>query len=369
MNNSNTGSVIEARFQGQLGSFRLDAHFTMPPRGVTALFGQSGCGKTTILRCMAGLTHLPGSYLRVGDETWQEGKKMMPAHKRPIGYVFQEASLFQHLSVRGNLDFGRKRGGAVGNGPGFDDVARLLGLENLLDRSPRALSGGERQRVAIGRALLAAPRILLMDEPLSGLDRISKDEIIPYLERLHDQLDIPVLLISHDTDEVERLADHMLLMENGRILSSGPLLDILADPTLFIARSRKTASLLQARVKAYDSADQLTELEISGVPLWVPGRVGANGEKRRIRIAATDVSLAIEKPSQTTILNVLPATIRELHPLDDGRVNVVLALGKADGPRMIARISLRSLHSFGFQVDQEVYAQVKGVSMVERPAG
>jgi molybdate transport system ATP-binding protein len=361
--------VIEASFKGQLGDFTLDAQFTLPSRGVTALFGQSGCGKTTLLRCMAGLTRLRDGYLRVGDETWQDGRQMLPPHKRAVGYVFQEASLFAHLSVRSNLDFARKRARDGGQGPQFDDVVSLLGLRPLLERSPADLSGGERQRVAIGRALLSAPRILLMDEPLSGLDRISKDEIIPYLERLHDQLDIPILLISHDTDEVERLADHLLLMEDGQIQSAGPLLDMLADPTLFIAKSRKTASVLEATVTSFDDKDQLTTLDIAGLPLWVPGFVGASGQKRRVRIAATDVSLARDKPSRTTILNVLPACIVDIHPLDSGRVNVVLGLDNPDGPRVIARISLRSFNSFGFETGQRVYAQVKGVSMVERHSG
>lgn len=358
--------MIEARFTGQLGAFQLDAHFTLPARGVTALFGQSGCGKTSVLRCIAGLTRLAQGYLRVGDETWQDGGQMLPAHKRAVGYVFQEASLFAHLSVRGNLQFAHKRAGRGRPGPDFDDVVSLLGLANLLERSATSLSGGERQRVAIGRALLAAPRILLLDEPLSGLDRASKEEIIPYLERLHDQLEIPVLLISHDTDEVERLADHMLLMENGRIVSAGPLMDLLADPTLFIARSRKTASVLEATVRSYDADDELTELAIAGLPLWVPGFVAENGDNRRVRIAATDVSLSRQEPSRTTILNILPASIIDVHPIESGRVNLVLALDNPQGPRLIARISRRSFNSFGFAAGQQVFAQVKGVSMVER---
>ena len=193
-------------------------------RGVTALFGPSGCGKTTVLRCVAGLQMLRDGYLSIGGEVWQDGAAFRPPYQRSVGYVFQEASLFPHLSVRRNLLYGHRRALRRGTGEAtrFDEVVELLGMQGLLDRSPLRLSGGERQRVAIGRALLSQPRLLLMDEPLAGLDRLSKDEILPYLEALHTALSIPILYVSHDIAEVERLADHLVLMQAGQWSRAGP---------------------------------------------------------------------------------------------------------------------------------------------------
>ena len=212
-------SGIEVRLEGSLGRFRLDAAFVVPATGVTAVFGPSGSGKTTVLRCIAGLERLGGRIV-VRGEAWQDGGRFLPPHKRPVGYVFQEPSLLAHLSVRGNLEFGLKRAGAARLG--FDEVVSFLGLEPLLGRSTLRLSGGERQRVAIGRALLSQPQLLLMDEPLSGLDAEAKAEILPCLERLHQLLQIPVLYVSHDAAEVLRFADRLLLMREGRVEPAPP---------------------------------------------------------------------------------------------------------------------------------------------------
>ena len=206
---------VAGRFSGRLGAFRLEAEFALPSRGVTALTGPSGSGKTTLMRCIAGLTRLPGQ-LTVTGETWQDQHSFRPAHRRPVGVVFQEASLLPHLSVRGNLLYGAKRAGQ-GDGVALDEVVELLALSPLMARAVANLSGGERQRVALGRALLAQPRLLLMDEPLSSLDADSKAEILPYLERLHRTLAIPALYISHDAGEIARLADHVLVMREGKV--------------------------------------------------------------------------------------------------------------------------------------------------------
>jgi molybdate transport system ATP-binding protein len=210
---------IEGRFAGAVGGFRLAAEFRLPPQGITALSGPSGAGKTTLLRCIAGLARLPGR-LTVGGEAWQDERRFLPTHRRPVGVVFQDNALLGHLSVRGNLLYGAKRVGGEG---GFDDVVELLGLAPLLARGTGALSGGERQRVALGRALLTRPKLLLMDEPLSSLDAGAKAEILPYLERLHRTLAIPALYISHDAGEIARLADHLLLMREGRVEPGGPV--------------------------------------------------------------------------------------------------------------------------------------------------
>lgn len=216
--------AVEAHFSGTLGRFRLDAEITLASGEITALSGPSGSGKTTLLRCLAGLTRLPGR-LTVEGETWQDGRTFRPTHRRAVGVVFQEASLLPHLSVQGNLLYGARRAKAEG---GFDDTVDLLGLSALLDRSPSSLSGGERQRVALGRALLTQPRLLLMDEPLSSLDAAAKDEILPYLERLHRSLAIPALFISHDAAEIARLADRVLVMRDGRVTAA----DMTPQPSL-----------------------------------------------------------------------------------------------------------------------------------------
>jgi len=221
---------LQATFRGSLGAFTLDVDFTAPPQGVTALFGPSGCGKTTILRCMAGLERLQDAHFSFGpDAVWQDDSFFVPPHKRDVGYIFQDANLFPHLTVRKNLLYGQKRSTSQSGDTiiAFDDVVDLLGIGKLLDRLPARLSGGERQRVGIGRALLSQPRLLLLDEPLSALDSDNKREILPYLERLPAILTIPMIYVSHDIREVRRLAEHVIILKEGRIVQAGAINDCL----------------------------------------------------------------------------------------------------------------------------------------------
>jgi molybdate transport system ATP-binding protein len=364
---NDAGAPIVARFRGTLGAFALDARFEAPMRGVTALFGPSGCGKTTVLRCIAGLQTLHDGYLSVGGEVWQDGAAFRPPHERSVGYVFQEASLFPHLSVRGNLLYGQRRATRRGakEVTRFDDVVALLGIAGMLDRSPLRLSGGERQRVAVGRALLAQPRLLLMDEPLAGLDRLSKDEILPYLEALHTALSIPVLYVSHDLAEVERLADHLVLLEAGRVVAYGPLEELQADPTLPVARLPDAAVALNATVTGYDPDYGLTTLAIDGATIIAPGQYGAPGTPQRVRIGASDVSLARQNPGPSTILNVLPARVAAAEPQDGAQMNVVVRLGQAgEGARLLARVTRKSWQALGVRPGDLVHVQVKSVALV-----
>jgi len=362
--------TITARYAGVLGRFELDVAFESPLRGITALFGPSGCGKTTILRCMAGLTRLPGR-LVIGGEVWQDhatGQFREP-YRRPVGYVFQEASLFPHLSVRGNLLYGRRRALKMGAAEHIrlDDVVDLLGIASLLDRATGALSGGERQRVALGRALLAQPRLLLMDEPLSALDRMTKEDILPYFEAIHASLAIPMLYVSHDIAEIERLADHMVLLEAGRVVAAGPLADLLGDSRLPIARSPEASTVLEGRIAAFDPNDEITALAIDGETLLVPNRVGEAGTTQRVRIVATNVSLAVDRPSLTTILNIVPVRITDIHPLDHGQVNVLVTIGHRDGgSKLLARVTRRAQRVLNLGRGQDVYAQIKAVSVIAR---
>ncbi|MBM3507580.1 MAG: molybdenum ABC transporter ATP-binding protein [Alphaproteobacteria bacterium] len=362
--------TIAARFAGSLGSFTLDVAFTAPMQGLTALFGASGSGKTTILRCIAGLARLPGR-LSVGGEVWQDDRIFRFTHERPIGYVFQEASLFPHLSVRDNLRYGQRRAARAGAQPTISesDTVAFLGLDRMLERAPATLSGGERQRVAIGRALLSQARVLLMDEPLAALDLNSKEEILPYLEALHERLAIPMLYVSHDLSEVQRLADTIVLLEKGRVIATGPLSDVLTDVNLPSARRPDASAMLDAEVGEFDARYALTHVSVSGGNLLVPGRIGEPGSHRRVRVAAADVSLVAERPSATTISNVLPARIVEMRPLDDAQVNVVLQLGQdGAGARLLARVTRRSAEMLSLAPGQQVFAQVKAVSMLRRRA-
>ncbi|MGJ4930055.1 molybdenum ABC transporter ATP-binding protein [Bradyrhizobium sp. HKCCYLS2038] len=358
-------STVKVDFRGALGGFKLEARFEVPARGVSAIFGPSGCGKTTVMRCIAGLNRLNGLCSVAGD-VWQDEKTFRPVHQRPIGYVFQEANLFPHLSVRRNLMYGHP--GTSGPGAiGFDEIVGLLGIAKLLDRSPRHLSGGERQRVAIGRALLSQPKLLLMDEPLSALDQMTKDEILPYLERLHAALELPIIYISHDIAEVERLADQLVLMRNGAVLAAGPLSELQADLSLPLALSRDAAVSLDATVAAQDAADGMATLDVSGGRFLVPAEPLTPGIRRRLRVLADDVSLAVDAPSRSTIVNVLRARILEIRSQSDHRVTALLGLGEdGNGARLLSRVTQRSWTELGLQAGLTVYAQVKGVALVRR---
>lgn len=385
--NTETGS-LSARFSGRLGNFTLDVAFTVPARGVTALFGPSGCGKTTVLRCIAGLQVLPGGFFALNGAIWQDQNQFRPVHQRPIGYVFQEASLFAHLSVRDNLLFGyrrvvERRGGRAGATVRFcpDAVIDLLGLAPLLERATIRLSGGERQRVAMGRALLSQPDLLLMDEPLAALDRFSKEEILPYLERLPAALAVPALYVSHDITEVERLADTLVLIKAGQVVAAGRREDLQADPTLPIARLPEAGVTLMATVLETDPHYGLTRLALEGGELLVPGTPGPPGHRQRIRITASDISLARQPVVGTTILNSLPARILAVEPQDEVQMLVALALeaveasfGKAveassgvapsAGARLLARITRKSWESLALAPGQSIYAQIKGVALM-----
>ncbi|KPG02052.1 molybdenum ABC transporter ATP-binding protein [Rhodopseudomonas sp. AAP120] len=357
---------IRGEFRGRLGGFALDASFAVPAAGITGLFGPSGCGKSTVLRCLAGLQHLPGGLCEVDGDVWQDDTTFLKPHQRPIGYVFQEASLFQHLSVQDNLMYGapKRKAGPLPGDIAFDEVIELLGLARLLPRAPRNLSGGERQRVAIGRALLSQPKLLLMDEPLSALDRLTKDEILPFLERLHARLLLPVIYVSHDMAEIERLADHLILMRAGQVIGVGPLSELQSNPALPLATSRDAAVNMDATAETYDAEYGLLTLRLDGGRLLVPSAPVPAGERRRIRIAAGDVSLSREAPRETSILNALAVRIVSTSTIGPNEVLVVLALGpEGNGARLLARVTRRSWDQLQLADGLDVFAQVKGVAL------
>lgn len=356
-------SGIQASFHTPLGGFRLAAEFVIPGQGVAALFGPSGSGKTSVLRCLAGLERAEAGRLLVNDECWQDDKQglFLPPHRRPIGYVFQEASLFAHLSVRRNLEYGWRRTAAAARHVPFDHAVDLLGLSALLERSPTHLSGGERQRVAIARALVTSPKLLLMDEPLASLDAPSKAEILPYLQRLHDQLSIPVVYVSHALEEVLALADHMLLIQQGRITAAGPLAEVLAQPQFAALRDPDLGAVLQTTVQSHDDADYLTTLQGRSGALRVPRLRLSAGAGARVRILARDVSLALKPPEDLSIMNVLPARITSLTDHGPGQTLVRLDVG---GDALLSLVTQHSALRLGLQAGQTVYALVKGVALL-----
>ncbi|MGE5153565.1 MAG: molybdenum ABC transporter ATP-binding protein [Bdellovibrio bacteriovorus] len=353
--------MIEARFNLEYPGFSLDADLALPSQGVTALFGPSGSGKTTLLRAIAGLVRLPDGHLRVDGEIWQDGGTFLPTHRRPLGYVFQEASLFPHLSVRGNLDYGRRRSGQ-GDAAGFSHILELLGIGHLLDRRPGGLSGGERQRVAVARALLTRPRLLLMDEPLAALDQARKEEILPYLEGLHRELGIPILYVSHAPDEVARLADHLVVLESGRVLATGPLTETLARLDLPIRLGEDAGVVIEARVALRDPDWHLARADFPGGRLWVRDRGHPIGETVRVRILARDVSIAREPIQGTSILNTLPVTVTELAPDAHPALRLV-RLSAAEVP-LLARLTARSAAALELVPGACVWAQIKAVALI-----
>ena len=354
---------ITARFRIERPDFLLDVHLDLPGRGVTALFGHSGSGKTTCLRAMAGLERAPGGYFALGDEVWQDEARgvFVPTHRRALGYVFQEASLFPHLSVRGNLEFGHKRSAGAAAGVQLDEIAGLLGIAHLLERRPESLSGGERQRAAIARALLAAPRLLLMDEPLAALDLKRKLEILPYLERLHDRLSIPIVYVSHAPDEVARLADHLVLLDAGRVVASGSLSETLARIDLPAVFADDAGVVLDTMLAAHEP-DALSRLDFAGGSLRVAQRPEPLGARLRCRIHARDISLALHEPEASSILNILPGIVADIAPLDTpGHVLVRVEVG---GTPLLARITQRSCRELGLQPGQPVWVQIKAVALL-----
>ena len=354
--------AIKAKFRLAYPGFSLDVDLELPGHGVTALFGPSGCGKTTLLRCMAGLSRAPSGRFIVNGGVWQDADAFVPVHQRPLGYVFQEANLFAHLSIRRNLQFGQSRIAEANQRVEFARAIELLGIGHLLERKPDGLSGGERQRVAIARALLTSPRLLLMDEPLAALDLARKNEFMPYLERLHGELDIPVIYVTHAPDEVARLADHIVVMDAGRAIAAGPLTETLARLDLPVRLGEDAGVVLDAGVAERDTAWHLARVEFAGGSLWVRDGGQAIGQRVRVRILARDVSLALSPVSGTSIQNCLSATVRQLANDSHPALSLVqLAIGPS---LLLARLTRRSAASLGLVPGMPVWVQIKAAALI-----
>ena len=352
---------IEASFKLSKSDFSLDVDLSIPDSGITSLLGPSGCGKTTLLRAFAGLECCDRGYLRVADVVWQGQDQFLLPHQRPVGYVFQESSLFPHIDVRGNIEYGFKRVPKEERRISLDKAIELSGIGHLLARTPDTLSGGERQRVAIARALAVSPRILLMDEPLAALDPARKQEILPYLESMHEELDIPVIYVSHSTDEVARLADYLVLLDNGRVLASGATGEMLTRLDLPLARGENAEALIEAVVAGHDDEYALTYLDFSGGRFTITRKDLPVGCSVRVRVVARDVSLTLESQSGTSILNIFPAVVDEVTTVGDAQVMVRLLAG--DVP-LLSRITRKSASQLGLEGGKMVYAQAKSVALL-----
>ncbi|NMY02155.1 molybdenum ABC transporter ATP-binding protein [Pseudomonas sp. WS 5059] len=358
--------MIEVRLQLHYSGFALDVDLKLPGRGVTALYGHSGSGKTTCLRCIAGLERAGDGFVQINDQVWQDSRNgvFVPPHKRALGYVFQEASLFPHLSVLANLEFGLKRIPKAQRRVDMAHATHLLGIGHLLDRHPQHLSGGERQRVGIARALLTSPQLLLMDEPLAALDSQRKSEILPYLERLHDQLEIPVLYVSHAQDEVARLADHIVLLSEGKALASGPIGETLARLDLPLALGDDAGVVINGTVSEHDAHYQLLTLQLPDSPLQM--RVAHAplelGKHLRFKVQARDVSLSLQPGEHSSILNCLPVTVTQEIPADNS-AHVLVRLDAAGTP-LLARITRYSRDQLQVHPGQALWAQIKAVAVL-----
>ena len=354
--------MIAIDFKLTLPGFVLESKIDLPLHGVTALFGPSGSGKSTLLRCIAGLTRPQQGHLIVNDVVWQNDRTFVPPHQRPIGMVFQVTALFPHLNVQQNLDFGSKR--SRSKATGTDNLLELLGIGHLLNRHTNTLSGGEKQRVAIARALFSAPQMLLLDEPLAALDAQRKSELLPYLDALHQELDIPVLYVSHAPEEVARLADHIVQLGNGRVVRSGAAMDIFPYLQLPFTQEEGVFTLLPATIELHDSYDHLTQVSIGKHRLWVRYIDKPTGSAVRLRLLARDISLSLDPGARgSSILNTLRTEVVGMEETAPGRTLVKLALN--DGPLLLSRITTRSARTLQLSLGQAVYAQIKGVAPLE----
>lgn len=363
---------VKGRFTVQHNDFVLNTgDFELPTQGLTAIFGRSGSGKTTFLRCLAGLETDVEGFISFKGQVWLQGQKQLAVHKRELGYVFQEANLFHHLNVEENLIYGLKRANKRSKKAGqqlsfisFEQVIEWLELSCLLVRDVNSLSGGERQRVAIARTLLSQPKVLLMDEPMASLDLFAKRSIMPYLERLRDELVIPIFYVTHSPEEVERLADHVLFMDDGQISQFEAIEQALNRVETPLYQGDNPRSVLSAQVVSHDTEDGLSCLQVGEATIWVPAVTDAVGESVRVIVSAQQVSLLASKPEKCSVLNHLQVTIKSIENINDYSVIVHLNVANESWP-LLAKITKRSQRLLDLQVGQEWVAAIKSAAITQ----
>lgn len=352
--------TLEVDLHRDFGGFSLTAQFSVPAAGITGLFGPSGCGKSSLLRAIAGLDSQVQGTVRVRGHHWQslQGRRLL-THQRRVALVFQQPSLLPHLNVAENLRFGQRRRGRPNQQP--DELLETLGVSALLERQPETLSGGQRQRVAIAQALLSEPDWLLMDEPLSALDLDARESLLQALEALHAQVQTPVLYVSHQYEEIARLADHLLLMDQGQITASGTLETLSTQPALPLCHRSDAAAVLDGDIEGFDATDQLLQISTAAGSLWVSARRQPAAVRARLRVHARDVSISHTKATDSSILNILPAMVESLHEEADGQCCVVLKIRNA---HLLSRISRRSCRLLALEPGSQVFAQVKAAALL-----
>lgn len=345
--------------------FALQVDLRLPQHGITVLFGASGSGKTSVLRCVAGLEKARNARIAIGNEVWQDDAKglFVPTHQRAMGYVFQEASLFAHLDVMGNLRYALKRSRSAQSGKSLETAIELLGIAHLLQRQPAQLSGGERQRVAIARALATDPRVLLLDEPMAALDQARKQDILPWLERLRDELQIPMVYVTHSSDELARLADHLVVLERGKVQAAGPAQAVMTAIEPAVVVGQDAGALLQGQVIAIDAPWHLAQVSFPGGALWVRDSGLKVGQAVRLRVLAQDVSLTTEEPRNTSIQNHLPCVVDAIAA--DAHASQCLIRVRCGESFLLARITRRALAALNLNVASVAWVQVKSVAIVQ----
>jgi len=343
------------------GEFTLKVDLSIASSGITAVYGTSGSGKTTLLRAIAGLERDRQGYLRVGEKTWQSDQQFLPPHQRAIGYVFQEPSLFPHLNVHRNIEYGRKRMQTSTPGISMEQAIELLGINQLLSRQPSQLSGGEQQRVAIARALASNPEVLLLDEPLAALDDRRKQEILPYLDSVHHQLGIPVIYVTHSRHEVARLADDVILMNNGTVQAIGCVGELFSRLDLPLAHDPQAETVINATVSGHDEAFGLNRLDFAGGQFTVAARPLTIGSQVRLQVQARDVSITLVRQQDTSILNIFPVTVDQMVREDDAQMTIRLIAGSVP---LLSRITRKSADQLNLKPGDSVFAQVKSVALL-----
>ena len=351
-------------------AFQLNLDIQLPGQGITAIFGPSGSGKTTLLRAVAGLEKNPQGLIQIGENIWQDTKQgiYIPTWQRPLGYVFQESSLLPHLSVAENLNFGLKRvlksanSAPTAANKALQASIELLGIGSLLQRMPAELSGGERQRVAIARAIAMQPQLLLMDEPLASLDAARRQEIFPWLARLRDELKMPMLYVTHSAEEVTRLADHLVVLDQGHVKAQGSVSAVLTQVVNPVVVGEDAGALIAGCIGAVDAQWHLSRVDFDGGCIWMRDAGLPVGKAVRIRILARDVSLAISEPTNTSIQNQLRGSIQSI--TSDPHPSQVMVVLKCGAEEVLARVTNRAVNELALQVGMPVWAQVKSVALV-----
>jgi len=353
---------IKALYKKSLGEFNFDAEFAIPEHGITILFGPSGSGKTTLLNCIAGFQQADLAYFSLHDRVFDDSENNIRVNtqQRRIGYVFQDTRLFPHLTVKQNLDYGYTRNDQSNAISNHNELISIFSLQALLQHYPHQLSGGQKQRVALARALLANPQLLILDEPMSALDRSAKQELMPYLESIHNQFTIPVIYVSHDLREVLRLGDYILLMEDGRIIDHGDLMDLYVKQPI-LTQDEGASFILNGQVKYVDDNHGISTIICYGHPVYISEKLLERGQQARILVHAQDVSLTLSHASDSSILNILPATVQKILPEVNGKHLVECDIG---GAQILAMISIRSVENLGLVKGREVFAQFKATAMV-----